>query len=63
MMLMIMIIHTLQNQIIESLEDGIISDNELDEINRLAGALELSEEEVDTLIRYEKLRLGKQRLK
>ena len=54
---------TLQNQIIESLEDGIISDNELDEINRLAGALELSEEEVDTLIRYEKLRLGKQRLK
>jgi len=25
--------------------------------------LELSEEEVDTLIRYEKLRLGKQRLK
>ena len=54
---------TLQNQIIESLEDGIISDNELYEINRLAGALELSEEEVDTLIRYEKLRLGKQRLK
>ena len=54
---------TLQNQIIESLEDGNISDNELDEINRLAGALELSEEEVDTLIRYEKLRLGKQRLK
>lgn len=54
---------TLQNQIIESLEDGIISDNELDEINRLAGALELSEEEVGTLIRYEKLRLGKQRLK
>ncbi len=54
---------TLQNQIIESLEDGIISDNELDEINRLAGALELSKEEVDTLIRYEKLRLGKQRLK
>ena len=54
---------TLQNQIIESLEDGIISENELDEINRLAGALELSEEEVDTLIRYEKLRLGKNRLK
>ena len=54
---------TLQNQIIESLEDGLISDNELDEIYRLAEALELSEEEVDTLIRYEKLRLGKQRLK
>ena len=52
---------TLQNQIIESLEDGIISGNELDEINRLAGALELSDEEVDTLIRYEKLRLGKKR--
>ena len=52
---------TLQNQIIESLEDGIISGNELEEINRLAGALELSDEEVDTLIRYEKLRLGKKR--
>ena len=52
---------TLQNQIIEFLEDGIISGNELEEINRLAGALELSDEEVDTLIRYEKLRLGKKR--
>lgn len=46
----------LQNQIIESLDDGVITADELGQIERLARSLNLSDEEVETLIRYEKLR-------
>jgi hypothetical protein len=46
----------LQNEIIESLEDGVISPDELSKINQLAETLGLSNEEVETLMRYESLR-------
>lgn len=49
----------LQNQIIESLDDGVITDDELEQIERLAKSLSLSEDEVATLIKFEKLRRGK----
>lgn len=40
----------LQNQIIESLDDGVITDDELEQVESLAKSLSLSEEEVATLI-------------
>ena len=46
----------LQNQIIESLDDGVINDDELEQIESLAQTLSLSEEEVATFIKFEKLR-------
>ena len=49
----------LQNQIIESLDDGVITDDELEQIESLAQSLSLSEEEVATLIKFEKLRRSK----
>jgi hypothetical protein len=49
----------LQNQIIESLDDGVITDDELAQIESLAKSLSLSEDEVATLIKFEKLRRGK----
>ena len=38
-----------QNQIIESLNDGVITDDELEQVESLAKSLSLSEEEVATL--------------
>ena len=49
---------TLQNQIIQSLDDGIITDDELSQIQQLGETLSLTHEEVETLVRYEKLRRG-----
>tara|TARA_B110000503_G_C7159057_1_gene418744 strand:+ start:1836 stop:2783 length:948 start_codon:yes stop_codon:yes gene_type:complete len=47
---------TLQNQIMQALDDGVITEDERSEIERLGETLSLSEQEVETLIRYENLR-------
>lgn len=47
---------TLKNQIIDSLDDGVITEDELEEIVKLGESLSLSQPEVETLLRYEKLR-------
>ena len=47
---------TFQNQIIESLDDGVITEDEFDQIIQLGRELNLTQIEIEKLLHYEKLR-------
>ncbi len=46
----------LQNQIIESLDDGVITEDEYSQIRQLGRELNLTQSEIETLLHFEKLR-------